>query len=79
MYACEIQKNLVEAIGAASENLPHRNVHPLWCDLEESNGIKIPDGVVDIGLCINTLYMLEDKETAVLEMARTLRQGANSS
>ena len=76
LYACEIQKKLAEALGAASEKLPNRNVHPLWCDLEEMNGVKIPDGVVDMGLLINTLYLLEDKETAVIEMARTLRRGA---
>jgi SAM-dependent methyltransferase len=51
------------------------NVHPIWCDLEEANGIKITDGELDVGVLVNTLFMLEDKVTAVKEMARTVRQG----
>lgn len=76
VYACEIQKNLIETLGAEAHKQGNHNVHPLWCDLEESNGIKITNGAVDIGLLINTLYLLEDKQTAIVEMARTLRRGA---
>lgn len=75
LYACEIQKNLVEKLGAQAHSLDLQQVHPLWCDLEEENGIGIPTGTVDIGLLINTLFALEDKETAIKEMARTLRVG----
>ena len=38
-------------------------------------GVKIPDGVVDVGIMINTLFQLEDKKTALREVSRTLRSG----
>jgi ubiquinone/menaquinone biosynthesis C-methylase UbiE len=75
VFACEIQKNLVEKIGdqAHSQNL--QNIHPLWCDLEEENGIKIADGELDSGALVNTLFQIENKEVSIKEMSRTIRKG----
>lgn len=77
VYACEIQKQLVERLGEHARVQGLHNIHPLWCDLEEANGIKIPDGELDVAILINTLFVIEDKETAVKEMGRTLRRGGN--
>ena len=75
VLACEIQKPLVEKIGevSASQNLHH--VHPLWCDLEEAEGLKIESAAVDIAILINTLFAIEDRITAVQEIGRVLRPG----
>ena len=75
VYACEIQKPLVEKIGAlaAAAHLPQ--VHPLWCDLEAPEGLKIQSASLDIGILVNTLFLLEDKETALREISRVLRPG----
>lgn len=75
VFACEIQKALVEKLGDLAHLQGLGNVHPLWCDLEESEGIKVGNGELDAAILVNTLFMIEDKETAVKEMARTLRQG----
>jgi ubiquinone/menaquinone biosynthesis C-methylase UbiE len=75
VYACEIQKSFVEKIGTQSRQQGLSNIHPLWCDLEEPNGIKIASNALDAGILVNTLFILEDKETAIQEMARTLRTG----
>ena len=75
VYACEIQKQLVEKLGDVARKEGLQNVDPLWCDLEEVGGIRIPDGTLDVGVLINTLFQLEDKDAAVGEFNRTLRQG----
>lgn len=75
VFACEIQKGLVEKIGNQAHSLGLKNIHPLWCDLEEIDGIKIGTGELDVAILINTLFLIEDKETAIKEMARTLRSG----
>jgi len=75
VFACEIQKQLVEKLGDQAQALGLSNIHPLWCDLEEADGIKISTGELDVAILVNTLFMIEDKETAVKEMARTLRAG----
>jgi len=75
VYACEIQKQLVEKIGDQSRQQGLSNVHPLWCDLEEVNGIKIGTGELDVAIIVNTLFMIEDKTAGIKEMGRTLRSG----
>lgn len=75
VYACEIQKALIEKLGAQAHEMGNHNVHPLWCDLEEPNGIKIPTAHIDIGILVNTLFSIEDKTAAITEMSRTLRKG----
>ncbi len=75
VYACEIQKMLVEKIGDMIRQQALTNVHPLWCDLEEANGIKLQNNAVDAGVLVNTLFQFELKEVALAEMRRVLRPG----
>jgi ubiquinone/menaquinone biosynthesis C-methylase UbiE len=75
VYACEIQKALVEKISDQVRASGLHNVFPLWCDLEEPDGLKIKSDAVDVGILVNTLFQLEDKTTAIKEMARTIHTG----
>jgi ubiquinone/menaquinone biosynthesis C-methylase UbiE len=75
VYACEIQKSLVEKIGDMVRLQALTNVHPLWCDLEEVNGIKLNNNAVDAGILVNTLFQFELKEVALVEMRRVIRPG----
>ncbi len=74
VYACEIQKGLVEKLGEFVRNASLQNVSPLWCDLEEAGGIKLTDNSLDSGLLINTLFQFEDKAAALKEIRRVLRK-----
>lgn len=73
VYACEIQKQLVEKLGDFARISGLSNVSTLWCDLEEERGIKLPDNALDVGLLINTLFLFEKKETALNEIKRVIR------
>jgi ubiquinone/menaquinone biosynthesis C-methylase UbiE len=75
IYACEIQKSLVDKLGDTARLAGLDNVQPLWCDLEEENGIKIATGELDAAFLINALFQIEDKETGIKEMGRTVRRG----
>lgn len=75
VYACEIQKQLVEKLGDQARLAGLSNIHPLWCDLEELNGIKIGNGELDAAILVNTLFLIEDKTVAIQEMGRTIRSG----
>jgi ubiquinone/menaquinone biosynthesis C-methylase UbiE len=76
VYACEIQKNLVEKIGVMCRQQGLQTVQVLWCDIEEPKGIKLQDDTIDVGILVNTLFILEERVVAVNEIARTLRSGA---
>jgi ubiquinone/menaquinone biosynthesis C-methylase UbiE len=75
VYACEIQKELVDKIGQLARQKGLSSIYPLWCDLEEERGVKIADSTLDCGVMINTLFQVQDKETALSEVARTIRSG----
>ena len=75
VFACEIERGLVEKIGSLIRNERLRNVDPLWCDLETPRGIKLADGCLDVAIVVNTLYQLVDREEAIREKRRTLRSG----
>ncbi|MCD5382376.1 MAG: methyltransferase domain-containing protein [Candidatus Pacebacteria bacterium] len=75
VYACDIQKTLVEKLGIIAQEQRLSNIEPLWCDLEAIGGTKLADGVLDGGVLINTLFQIEDKETVLQELARVIRPG----
>jgi len=75
VYACEIQKNLVEKMRLEMQTQRVHNVEPLWCDFEELGGVKIEDGILDAGIIVNTLFQIEDKKIMAQEIARTIRKG----
>lgn len=75
VYACEIQKELVEKIGNLVRSKGLDNVNPLWCDIEEMSGSKIADESLDAAILVNTLFQIEDKFTSISEISRTLRSG----
>jgi ubiquinone/menaquinone biosynthesis C-methylase UbiE len=75
VYACEIQKNLVETLGNVARSKGLSQVIPLWCDLEERGGVPIADGVLDTALLINTLFQCDDKVVVLQEVVRMLRSG----
>jgi ubiquinone/menaquinone biosynthesis C-methylase UbiE len=75
VYACEIQKPLVEKLGEYARLQGLSNVITLWCDLEELGGIKMADNTLDAGILVNTLFQLQLKELALQEMYRVIRPG----
>lgn len=75
IYACEIQKVLVEKLSDQARLAGLNNVIPLWCDLEEVGGIKIPDNTLDAGILVNTLFQIRLKEVTLKEIRRTLKPG----
>jgi len=75
VYACEIQKALVDTLGVLAHEENLTNVRPLWCDLEKQKGTKIDNGILDAGILVNTLFQLEHKNLALEEMARVIRRG----
>lgn len=75
VYACEIQRTLVEALASRIRQNHLSNVEVIWSDIEESGGTKLEEGVLDAAVLINTLFQMEDKTTALQEIHRTLRSG----
>ncbi len=75
VYACEIQKELVERIGVLARSKGLSNVDPLWCDIEMLGGVKLKDGIADVIIMVNTLFQFEQRDIALKEALRLLRSG----
>lgn len=75
VYACDIQKVLVDKLGSYIREARLANVEPLWCDFEAAGGTKLSDGILDAALLSNTLYQITDKPVALQEIARTMSRG----
>lgn len=75
VYLCEIQKELVDALGVTAREQRLSNVFPLWCDIEALGGIKLSDGVLNAGLLSNVLFQFTNKESALREIARVMKKG----
>lgn len=75
VYACEIQKKLVDALGAYARERHLPNIHPLWCDLEAEHGTTLGDGILDASIMVNTLFQIVEKEIALREVFRITRGG----
>ena len=75
LYLCEIQKELSVKLGDMARSKGLAQVRPVWCDVEDHEGSKIPDGELDVAILVNTFFQFENKETALKEIMRTLRSG----
>mgnify|MGYP006320999833 CR=1 FL=1 len=75
VYACDIQKGIVDRLTDRIHEERLSNTHPVWCDLEAPGGTKFRDGLLDVGILMNTLYQIENKDGALTEMGRVIRKG----
>ena len=75
LYLCEIQQNLVDALSDKARQLRLKNAHVIWCDIEKPMSIKLRDGELDAGLLSNIFFQLDNKASALKEIARTIHKG----
>lgn len=75
VYALEVQKELVTKLTDEAKRRHASNVHVLWSNFEKFNGTKLKDNSVDRVILANTLFQVEDKDTAILEIKRILKPG----
>lgn len=75
VYACEIQKNLVEKIGDLIRRDNLNNTEVLWCDFEKKGGVGIQDDALDTVIVVNTFFQTESKDIVIAEAFRTMRGG----
>ncbi len=75
VYALDIQKTLVEKVGAMVQSQGLQNVDTKWCDFEAAEGSRLQTSELDAAIVVNTLYQVENKSAFLHEVHRTLRTG----
>jgi len=75
VYAVEVQKELISKIKNNAKEAGLENIEIIWGDIEELNGTKIADDIIDAVIISNVLFQTEDKKGLLAETNRILKSG----
>lgn len=75
VYAVEVQKDILERLKSESLRLGITNIETLWADIEQRQGIKLPDNSIDLAIVSNVLFQVESQQGLVAEVKRLLKPG----
>lgn len=75
VYAFDIQKELLAHLTDEASRERLTNIETLWSNLEKPGGTKLADGVLDAALVANIMFQVEDRESFVREVVRTVKPG----
>jgi ubiquinone/menaquinone biosynthesis C-methylase UbiE len=73
VYAIEVQRDLLGRIKDAAEKEQLSHIEYIWANFEKLGGTKLHDHTVDRVIVSNVMFQVEDKPTAVKEIARILK------
>lgn len=75
VFAIEINHDVVTRLTRDASDRHVANLHALWGDIEAKEGSKLASESVDVVVCFNFLFMLDDKAAALKEAFRVLKPG----
>lgn len=75
VYAVDIQKNVLAQIEKGAKDQQFWNITPVWSDIEVFRATHIDEGSLDLTLLVNNLFLAQNREQLVREMARLTRPG----
>jgi ubiquinone/menaquinone biosynthesis C-methylase UbiE len=75
VYAVDIQRNVLEHIERLAKEQQFFNVVPVWSDIDVFRATRVEPASLDLTLLINNLYLSQNHESLMKEMARLTRPG----
>ncbi|MBI5654961.1 methyltransferase domain-containing protein [Candidatus Uhrbacteria bacterium] len=76
VFAVDIQRSVLEQIEKRAKDGQYFNVFPVWSDIDVYRATRIEDASLDLTLLINNLYLSQNREGLIREMARLARPGS---
>lgn len=73
IYAVDILKDVLESIKSQAKAAGLANIHTVWSDLEKPGAAAVPEASLDAGFFINVMFMIKNRESALCEAARLLK------
>ena len=73
VYAIEVQKDFLPTIKDNAKRARLNNVEAIWGDVEKIGGTKIADGIADVVIISNLLFLAQNKIKIVQEASRILK------
>lgn len=75
VYAVDIQRSVLEHIEKMAKEQQFWNVHTVWSDVDVFRATHIEPESLDLTLLVNNLFLSQNREQLVREMARLTRPG----
>jgi len=76
LYAVDVLKDVLHQIEKRAQGHSGYNIHPVWSDIEQVGNTAIPPRSLDVAFLVNTLVQVQDRHTALAEVARLLKDKA---
>jgi ubiquinone/menaquinone biosynthesis C-methylase UbiE len=76
VFAVDIQRGVLEQVEKRAKDGQFWNVYPVWSDIDVYRATRIDESSLDITLLINNLYLSQNRQSLVREMARLARPGS---
>ncbi len=73
VYAVDIQKEVLNRLANQARAAGRTNVEVVWGDAEKLGGTKIKNGLIDMVIVSNILFLVEQKDIFVNEISRILK------
>lgn len=73
VFSIDIQKEMLDRLVAEAKHLGHKNIHPIWADLSNRNGVPLKEHSIDKAIASNILFQIDDRETLASEIKRMLK------
>ncbi len=77
VYACDVQRGLVERLRKEAEARSLTNFSCIWADAERKGGTKLADATLDGTIVANVLFQTSDREAFLRELARVVKPGGH--
>ena len=75
VYAVDIQKSALEHVERLAKQHQFWNVSPVWSDIEVFRATRIDEASLDLTLLVNNLFLSQNREQLIREMARMTKPG----
>ena len=75
VFAVDIQRSVLDHIEKLAKEQQFWNVQPIWSDIDVYRATHIEPATLDLTLLINNLFLSQNRDHLVKEMARLTRPG----
>lgn len=75
IYAVDVQEEVLKHLYESAKTRGIKNIETVWGNIEKQGGTTLKEQSMDAVILSNTLFQLEERSPAVLEIKRILKPG----
>ncbi len=76
VYSIDVQQDMLDHVRVRAQEHGVHNIEIIWGDFEHPGHSNLPDRSIDMAICANVFFQIEDPAGAVREISRVMKPGA---